>query len=296
MRHIMRHFALRPSARRSLAKTLPKILTSTMLLAAGMGVGEGAIAQSLPSCQPPAANEYLLLVLNQSPQTPDQLQQTLPANATTVVCNYLGREVTRVSGFSDAQTASSWAQYLSEVGGLQAFVARPVEGGSPAAALPPATAPTGLPPATGTPGFPPATGSAALPPATPSVTAPAPSTLPPATNPTAIAPASPSPSPAPNTTAPDRVGFNPQALGDGYAVLVDYHNQPSIAAEVQQLLARPVGLVSYGQRPYLLAIYTSDAAAASTVLRTLSDRDFSAVVVDSRRTVLLSPAVAVGNP
>ena len=85
--------------------------------------------------------------------------------------------------------------------------------------------------------------------------------------------------------------YNPQALGEGYAVLVDYFNQPEVAAQVRQLLGRDVGLVSYGQRPYLLAIHTTSQKKANSTLRQLSDRGFWSMVVDSRRVTLLKPSV-----
>jgi hypothetical protein len=74
-------------------------------------------------------------------------------------------------------------------------------------------------------------------------------------------------------------------------VLVDYLNQPELAAKVQQVLGRSVGIVSYGQRPYLLAIYTMDQNAANATLQALSDRGFWTAVVDGRRVVLLRQSV-----
>jgi len=50
-------------------------------------------------------------------------------------------------------------------------------------------------------------------------------------------------------------------------------------------------LVSYGQRPYLLAVYTRNQREANSTLRELSDRGFWSMVVDSRRVTLLSPVV-----
>lgn len=85
--------------------------------------------------------------------------------------------------------------------------------------------------------------------------------------------------------------YNPSPMPAGYAVLVSYFNRTEIAAELQQLLGSPVGLVAYGQQPYLLAAYTPDAEVANMALRALSDRDFLAMIVDSRRVVLLAPAV-----
>ncbi|MBD2070553.1 hypothetical protein H6F93_24070 [Leptolyngbya sp. FACHB-671] len=197
-------------------------------------MGQRAIAQSAPACEPPAAGEYLLLVVSESGQTPEQLRRTLPPNASTTVCRYLDNTVTRVGGFTDAEVANSWAQYLSDLGGMQAFVARPSEATSTQAQAP--------------------------------NTQPAPST--------------------------ETLSYNPQPLAAGYAVLVDYFNRPEAATDVQQVLGSQVGLVSYGQRPYLLALHTSDAAVANSVLQRLSDRNFLALVVDSRRVILLTPAVA----
>ncbi len=94
-------------------------------------------------------------------------------------------------------------------------------------------------------------------------------------------------------TNPDNgsVGFNPQPLGAGYAVLVDYFNQPELAAQVRQVLGKQVGLASYGQRPFLFVAYTTDQAAATAAVKALSDRGFWPMLVDSRRVTLLSPAV-----
>lgn len=87
-------------------------------------------------------------------------------------------------------------------------------------------------------------------------------------------------------------GFDPKPLGPGYAVLVNYGNQPETAAKVQQVVGQQVGLVSYRQSPFLLALYTTDADAAYTTLQTLSDRGFWASLVDSRRVMLLRQPVA----
>jgi hypothetical protein len=88
-----------------------------------------------------------------------------------------------------------------------------------------------------------------------------------------------------------RLAFNPQPLGPGYAVLVDYFNQPELAAQVRQVLGAQVGLASYGQRPFLFVAYTTDQNAATAAVKTLSDRGFWPMLVDSRRVTLISPAV-----
>jgi hypothetical protein len=74
---------------------------------------------------------------------------------------------------------------------------------------------------------------------------------------------------------------------------VNYYNKPELAAQVRQT-AGQVGLVSYGQKPYLLASFTSDQSAANVLLQALTDRGMWAMVVDGRRVVLLKPNV--GQP
>jgi hypothetical protein len=83
---------------------------------------------------------------------------------------------------------------------------------------------------------------------------------------------------------------NPQPLGAGYAVLVDFLNQPQLASQIQQALGRRLELVSYGQRSYLLAVYTSDQGAAISTMRGLNDRGLIAILVDSRRVIINLPA------
>ncbi|NJR49433.1 MAG: hypothetical protein HC780_07525 [Leptolyngbyaceae cyanobacterium CSU_1_3] len=91
----------------------------------------------------------------------------------------------------------------------------------------------------------------------------------------------------------DSSAYNPQLLGAGYAVLVSYFDRPELAVQIQQALQKEVGLVSYGQRPYLLAIQTPDQATANATLKNLSDRGFWVMVVDSRRVTLLKSVVNV---
>ncbi|HHP7244033.1 MAG TPA: hypothetical protein ACFE0H_05025 [Elainellaceae cyanobacterium] len=102
--------------------------------------------------------------------------------------------------------------------------------------------------------------------------------------PPAIAPASDrEPAPA----------YAPRPLGVGYAVIVHYFDRPEIAVDVQRLLDAPVGLIVYGEQPYLLAAYTDNPDSAASVLQTLSDRNFTAAIIDSRDAVLLTPEVAI---
>lgn len=84
---------------------------------------------------------------------------------------------------------------------------------------------------------------------------------------------------------------NPQALGSGYAVLVDYLNQPELVQKLRTLVGENVGLVSYGQRPYLLVEYTTDSERATATLKKLSSRGFWSMLVDSNRVTVISPTV-----
>ena len=95
--------------------------------------------------------------------------------------------------------------------------------------------------------------------------------------------------------APPEIGFNPQPLGNGYAVLVDYSNQPEIALQLERSLGRNVGLVAYGQKPFLLITYTENRQEATSSLFNLSDRGFLAFVVDSSRVTLISPRIKLIN-
>ncbi len=100
------------------------------------------------------------------------------------------------------------------------------------------------------------------------------------------------PQPQPQLQPPQQtVSYNPQALGEGYAVLVDYYNRPELANSVQQVVAGNVGFVSYGQRPYLLAVYTTNQTEAYNTLQKLNNRGFVASIVDSRKVILLRSIV-----
>ena len=108
------------------------------------------------------------------------------------------------------------------------------------------------------------------------------SQLPPDRNPSA-----PEPISATSSVPP----FNPQPLDAGYAILVDYAERPELAAQIQQAVGKNVGLVSYGQRPYLLVMHTQDERSANSTLQTLSSNGFLAMMVDSRQVILLAPKV-----
>lgn len=211
---------------------------------------------SVPLCQPPQPTEYLLLIMSQTSALRQQVQAALPPGVSLTVCNYLNQPVTRVGGFTTLDAANSWAQYLKDSVGVTTYVARPAE--FPAAQV-------------------------ATPPVPSSISSPA--------TPTTAAVPQPTPAQPSRTGQAQSQRYAPQPLGSGYAVLVDYFNQPGVAAQVRQTLGQDVGLVSYGQRPYLLTVYTSDPAIAHTTLQTLSNQGFWAVVVDARRTMLLQRSI-----
>lgn len=246
-----------------------------------LGFGMAAQSQPLPvpspngssttrssACQPPDPGEYLLLVITRTPDSQTQIQRLLPPNTSVSVCNYLNDMVTRVGGFRTVERTNAWARYITDTTGLAAYVARPAET-PPSPTSVSGTQPPAPNPVSGAQGQPPTPN----PPGETKPTAPVKT--------------------AANSSANPSTGYNPKPLGPGYAVLVDYLNQPELAAKVQQVLGKSVGVVSYGQRPYLLAIYTTDQNAANVTLQALSDRGFWVTIVDGRRVVLLRQAVAM---
>lgn len=198
-----------------------------------------------PDCQPPGQGEYILLVVSQTAASQAQLQRTLPTNVNTSTCNYQSNVVTRIGGFTSLDVANSWAQYITEIGGLSAYVMQPA-------------APNAI-----------AANTAS-------------------TTPSTIPPAIPQTTSTPQTSG---TGYSPRVLGEGYAVLVSYFNKPDVAIQVQKLTGREVGLVAYGQRPYLLVHHSASQGTANATLKALTDRGFQAQIVDSRRVVLLKQAV-----
>jgi hypothetical protein len=91
--------------------------------------------------------------------------------------------------------------------------------------------------------------------------------------------------------------YNPQPLGPGYAVLVDFASRPELALELtrqlQSIVGRAIALVSYNQRPYLLGAYIPDVATATALAQNLTGRGFSTQVVASSQVLVLRPAVAL---
>lgn len=266
-------------------------LGAAIVIATPLIIQPGAIAQSLADCQPPADGEYLLLVVNDSDATETQLRQTLPPNAEITRCRYLEQDVTRVGGFTEPDTANTWAQYLTDIGGLDVVVARPstavgsVVDDRPSPTPAPEVVPDQPPPVSESPASEPPTESSGLSaadfPMVPGSTSLAPSQ---GTDAPAIA------APVLDVTG---LGYRPQALGRGYAVLVDYFNDPNVAIALQESLGSSVGLVVYQQRPYLLATLTSDAAIAVSLLQSAGDAGFTTMVVNGQTVMLLTPQVAL---
>jgi hypothetical protein len=249
----------------AIAQEFFSLLGSATVTVAILVAGSETLATNISICQPPAASEYLLLVVSRTQENQVQVQKLLPPSASIAVCTYLNDTVTRIGGFRTMDRANAWARYITETTGLAAYVVRPAE--VPSTTIPP---------------------TSQLSTASPSPTAsplpnPSPSSTPP------IQPTNPATKPSGTAFS----SYNPKTLGAGYAVLVDYFNQPELASKVKQALGKEIGLVAYGQRPYLLARYTTDQSEANSILQTLSDRGFWATVVDSRRVILLRQSVEI---
>ncbi len=190
---------------------------------------QGNAQPTYPACQPPLADEYLVLVPTGTTASQEEIRRLIPGAIETTVCSYVNETVTRLGGFGKADTAQEWAQYVNSQIGIAAYVVRPA-------------------------------GVAAV-------------------------------TPSPLSVVPSAGTYNPQPLGTGYAVLVDFFSNPQVAGELSQILNTDIGLVSYGQRPYLLASLTNQQNQANQILQTLSDRGFFATIVDSGNVILLDNAV-----
>lgn len=215
----------------TLVRRSRRFLSSALLTVLGLAIAtiRADSQPAYPPCQPPLADEYLVLVVTETQERQGEVLRLLPPQLNPTICKYLDDTVTRVGGFPNAGVANQWAQYVNDNLGVPAFVAGPP--GSPSAPV--------------------SSGGAS------------------------------------GST------YNPQPLGRGYAVLVDFFNNPQVAADLRQFLRKDVGLVSYGQRPYLLAEYTTNEGKANGVLQNLSDRGFFVTLVDSRDVVLLTEAVSL---
>lgn len=238
-----------------------------LLLAPLTGFWQSAQAQ-FPPCPPPAANEFLLLVRSNTEAERTRVQNLLPSNSTVLICDYLNDTVVRAGGFTNLENANAWAQYMTEVEGFQAFVARPA-----AVAVQPAPPASGTtPPATGTPT---ANGTAANG----------------ATSGATNGATSGSPAATPRPTA-----YAPQPLGTGFAVLVDYQYRPESAIAIQRQVGQAVGLAVHRQRSYLLIAHSPNVEGAASTLSVLNSLNIPGFIVDSQDVVMLTPAVALTAP
>lgn len=222
---------------------------------------------AIPVCQPPSAGEYLLLVVSPTTNSQQQLRSALPSDLKSVTCQYLNETVTRIGGFKKIDDANRWAKYVNNIVGLSAIITtRPTS---------PTITPTTVAPAITT------------------STRVAPATIaPPITSSTRVAPTTVAPPITSSAVIPNqRLSYNPRVLGDGFAVLVDYFNRPELANSVQRAVGGNVGLVSYGQRPYLLAVYTTNQTEAYNTLQKLNENGFFALLADGRKVMLLRSVV-----
>lgn len=210
-----------------------------------------AIAQELSQCDPPASDEHLILVDQQTPQELERLKEVLPDGSTTDICRYLNDDVIRVGGFANEEVATAWGQYLSQTLSVRTAIVRP---------------------------------------ATPFADADAPVTTPSVDGGAEEAVADVTPEVPEEPAYP---AYEPQALEDGYAVLVNYADRTDIAIAVQEALGEPVGVAVYRQEPYLLAAYSDRVRDASKVLEDLVDAEFDALIVDSRQVVLMTAEIDV---
>ena len=88
-----------------------------------------------------------------------------------------------------------------------------------------------------------------------------------------------------------KISYNPKILGKGYAILVDYFNRPEMVSSLQKSVGGDIGFVSYGERPYLLAVYTTNQKEAYNTLQKLSESGFVAILADGSKVVLLRSVV-----
>ncbi len=210
---------------------LKTLIASTFIFLSFLTIEE-KYAIAIEDCQSPARDEYLLVIITETPANQEIVRRSLPPDITIDICRYIDQTVSSIRGFDDQYVASDWARYIQDVVGLRAYVVRPSE--------------------------------------------------------ETEVPDGPLP-------APPEIGFNPQPLGSGYAVLVDYNNQPEIALQLESSLGRNVGLAAYGQKPFLLVTYTRGRRAATNSMFNLSDRGFLAFVVDSSKVTLISPRIKLSN-
>jgi hypothetical protein len=263
------------SVPRSIALPIALILAAPLM----SGISPAFSETAMTTCQPPNVGEYLLLVVSPTTETQKQLRKALPSDLKTVNCKYLNETVTRIGGFNKMDDAKRWARYVNDIVGLSAIVTT-----RPTTALA-STVPHVVIPKS-------SVASASLVAPTTETKAAG------ATKATkAIKAIKVSKTNLSSVTVPakpaGKISYNPRSLGDGYAVLVDYFNRPELASSVQQVVEGNVGFVAYGQRPYLLAVYTTNQKEANNTLQKLNERGFFANLVDSSKVILLRSVVNV---
>jgi len=252
------------------------ILPIVSLLASPLisGIDPAFSQKTITTCKPPVMGEYLLLVVSPTLENQKQLHEALPSEIKTVKCKYLNETVTRIGGFKKIDDAKRWAKYVNDIVGLSAIVTtRPVVATN--APKPALIANTSV-----TPEIRPKAASRIIHKALPQ-------------NHLALTSTTTHLAQNPPTRIAEKINYYPRVLGDGYAVLVDYFNCPELATKVQQVVEGNVGFVVYGQRPYLLAVYTTNQKEANNTLQKLSDRGFFANLVNSSKVVLLRSVVNV---
>lgn len=221
-------------------------------------------AQLLPTCAPPAAGEYLVLIFTTTPDAQTTVRREAGRGLSKAhgvqVCEYGGHVLSRVGGFESLDSATTWAEYVDTVVGLPLMVITPVD-----AATPRTTVINPMTPA-------------------PIITTPPPDII----VPTEVMPSVTIP-PAIAMTEEQIPPFVPRSLTGGYGVLVDYGANPAIATQVKTLLGQEIGLVTYGSRGYLLVEQTTNPTRRTELLNLLSQNGLNAIAVPAEQLILLSP-------
>lgn len=241
--------------------------TSTLIgsLAVGaialLSLPQGSLAQgTLPTCESPAANEFLVLVFTDSETTQNdvrlQVGKSLAKNHDLVVCEYGSNVLSRVGGFESLNSATKWAEYVGTATNLPLMVITPVGGETPrTSVINPPTIPT-------------------------SVTTPAVDLVVETEAMSDLA------------ALPEPPAFQPKALSGGYGIIVEYGADPAIATRLKTVLGKNVGLVVYASRGYLLAAQVPDAERVLALLELLNQNNLTAIAVPANQLVLLKEIIA----
>ena len=246
----------------------------------------GAMAQeSLPVCSSPDSDEFLVLVFTPSQPLREEVRQQVrntlsPNENDLLVCQYGGNVLSRIGGFPSQAKATEWAEYFDDAVGLPVMVIKPVTETASAAIAPPE-----IP-------------SLAEAEELPEVIVPTEAVVEPEAFEERINPEREIPVAAldANLIETEEVvePFQTKALtGEGFGVLVDYGDNPVIAAEVQALVENDVALVSHSTRGYLMAAQVEDEARLIELLNLLSQNDFVAIAVPLQQIIMLKADIAL---